>query len=268
MKKRDATLVIASVVLIVIIGLAFWVLNDTEISEDVCTGPIAGIELHGELVTYTSSENYTDTELIADQASSEDIVWSINVADNDPDVEAIIIEVDSLGGYAVPAEEIANALKSAEKPTVALIRGYGISAAYWAATGADWIIASENSEVGGIGITMSYLDYSKQNKNEGITYQQISSGKFKDAGDPDKPLTEEEKAYLQRDTDIMNDNFVNEVAEKRDLDIVKVRALADGSSMLGQMALENGLIDELGGMPEVEKYLESEYDIVPDVCWY
>jgi protease IV len=203
-----------------------------------------------------------------DQASSEDIVWNINDADNDPSVEAIIVEIDSIGGYVVPAEEIAEALKLADKPTIALIRSYGISAAYWAATGADWIIASENSEVGSIGVTMSYLDYSKQNENEGITYQQISSGKFKDTGDYDKPLTEEERIYLQRDTDIMYNNFVNEVAENRGLELEKVKLLADGSSMLGQMALDNGLIDELGGMPEVEKYLESEYDIISGVCWY
>ena len=92
------------------------------------------------------------------------------------------------------------------------------------------------------------LDYAKQNQNKGVTFNQISSGKYKDLINIDKPLTNEEKVLLMRDVNkIMNENFINAVAENRDLDIKKVRALADGSSMLGQMALENGLIDRIGG---------------------
>jgi len=238
-------------------------------SEEESCGNIAGIELHGELLTYISPENY-DAEgyVITDQTASEDIVATIDEAEKDDSMEVIILEVDSVGGSPVAAEEIAKALKAAKKPTVALIREYGNSAAYYAATGADIIFASVNSDVGGIGVTMSYLDYSKQNETEGITYQQISSGKLKDAGDPDKPLTDEEKAYLQRDTMILHENFVKAVSVNRGIDIEKMRELADGSSMMGEMALENGLIDNIGGMAEVEKYLESEYNIETAICWY
>jgi len=226
-----------------------------------------GIELHGELITYIPPENYDrDGNLLVDQASSEDIVYYIEQAERDDSIEAIILEVDSFGGYPVANEEVADALKRASKPTVALIRGYGLSSAYYAATGADAIFASVDSEVGSIGITMSYLDYSRQNQAEGINYNQLSSGKFKDAGDPDKPLTYEGKKLLMRDVNIMHENFVKAVAENRGMDIEVVRKLADGSSMLGQMALENGLVDEIGGLYEVKEYLRGIIGQEIEVC--
>ena len=101
------------------------------------------------------------------------------------------------------AEEVVNALKNATKPTIALIREGGVSAAYYAASGADIIFASENSDVGSIGITMSYMDNTKKNQAEGLTYNQLSIGKYKDSGDPDKPLTAEEKELFMRDIKIL-----------------------------------------------------------------
>ena len=62
----------------------------------------------------------------------------------------------------------ANALKKANKPTITLIREGGASAAYMADSGADKIFASKNSDVGNIGVTMSYLDYVQKNKKDGL----------------------------------------------------------------------------------------------------
>lgn len=229
---------------------------------------VYGVNLHGELITYISPENYDDDSYpIIDQTASEDVVYKIKQAEMNNNIKAIILEVDSYGGWPVAAEEVANALKKVQKPTIALIREGGVSAAYWAATGADIIFASKNSDVGSIAVTMSYLDYVKQNQKEGLTYNQLSSGKFKDAGDPDKPLTAGEKELLMRDLEILHNNFVKAVAENRNLDLEKVESLADGSTMLGEMALANGLVDKIGGMPEVEKYLSEKIGQEVEVCW-
>lgn len=84
---------------------------------------------------------------------------------------------------------------------------------------------------------------------------------------PDKSLTYEERQLLERDLDIMHENFVQAVAENRGLDIAEVRKMADGSSMLGEMALEKGLIDRIGGYYEVEEYLEELIGEEVEVCW-
>ena len=229
---------------------------------------VLGIELRGFLATYHTNEEIDENgNPILDQSASEEIVAGIEMAEEDETTKAIILEIDSFGGYSVAAEEVANALKRAKKPTVAIIREMGLSAAYWAAIGADIIFASKNSTVGSIGITMSYMDSSKQNQEEGITYNNLSSGKFKDSGDPDKILTLEEKQLFMRDINILHENFVQAVATNRNIDISKVRELADGSSVLGEEALENGLIDRIGGFYEAEEYLKELLGEEINICW-
>ena len=86
---------------------------------------VAGIVLRGDLDTYVVSD--PETGDAGDTVGSEDIVYSIGMADDEPGVKAILVEIDSYGGYPVAAEEVANALKRATKPTVVQIRGAGLS---------------------------------------------------------------------------------------------------------------------------------------------
>lgn len=72
---------------------------------------------------------------------------------------------------------------------------------------------------------------------------------------------------FERDLNIIHEQFVKAVAENRGMSEEKVRELADGSSMLGEMALEKGLIDEIGFIEEVEEYIKIKYGIEPEICW-
>ena len=178
---------------------------------------------------------------------------------SDPSIKAILLQIDSPGGDPVAGEDIATALKHATKPTVALIADEGDSAAYWAATGAQTIFASANSSIGDIGVTQSYLDDEKENEQNGLTFISLTAGKYKDAGNPDAPLTPEEKALLERDLNIEMQNFISSVAQNRNLlPMASVTAIANGSSMLGQMALQDGLIDKIGNIYDVEDYLKGK----------
>ncbi|MBI4079823.1 S49 family peptidase [Candidatus Kaiserbacteria bacterium] len=173
-------------------------------------------------------------------------------------IDGVILTIDSPGGSAVAGEEFARAFERFEKPIVSVIRSSGVSAAYWAALGTDKIFASANSQVGSIGATFSYTDTSKKNADEGITYNVVSSGKFKDLGSSNKPLTAEERALLERDVKIIEKNFIDAVSAARALAPEEVKKMADGSFMLGVMAKEKGLIDEIGGIEEAREYLESQ----------
>jgi protease-4 len=228
---------------------------------------VLGINLHGELYTYIPEKNSDELMSNKDVVASESIMSSIQQAQNDDDIKAIIIEVDSPGGYPVAGEEVANAIKESTKPVVAFIRQTGASAAYWAISSADKIFASKNSDVGSIGVTTSYLDNVSKNKKEGLTYVQLSAGKYKDAGNPDKPLTEDEKALIVRDLKIVHENFIQTIATNRNIPIEKVRAIADGSTVLGDKAKQLGLIDSIGGYSEVKKYIEEKIGEKPQVCW-
>jgi protease-4 len=242
-------------------------------AEDVSEAPfeyytedcnVAGIKLHGELRTYYDY----DSQSIDDISTSEDIIFQLEEAEASPYIKTILLEIDSGGGSPVAAQELTDALEFAvTKPVVAQVREMSASAAYWVASAADHIIASPLSGVGSIGVTMSYTDYGKYNKKEGYTFNQISTGKFKDSGTPDKVLTKEEEAIFQRDVDIIFEHFKDTVEKNRGLSEEKVADLADGSTMLGQMALENGLIDQVGGYYDALDYIARAQNIEPAVCW-
>lgn len=113
------------------------------------------------------------------------------------------------------------------------------------------------SDIGSIGVNMSYVEESKKNEDEGLTYVQLTTGKFKDIGDPNRAITEEEKQLLLADLNIVHNEFVDMIAKYREIDRDKVAALADGSSMPGKRALENNLIDALGGREEARGFLAT-----------
>lgn len=238
-----------------------------------CDSKVLGIGVYGVLTTYPR-EIVDESGHVTTSTSSDDVIYALESGAKDPDIEAIVIEFDSPGGLPVAGEEIANAIKRINKTTISLIRNQGNSAAYWAASAADTVFALKNSDVGSIGVTASYLDNSKHNEKEGLTYQQLTSAPYKDIGSPDKPLTEEERFFIERDLEIIHQNFVEAIASHRNLDYNLVSNLANGSSMLGDMAKQYGLIDRVGDIYTVKDYLINELYLTPDesndidICWF
>ncbi len=237
--------------------------SDTSSDVDYSDCTILGLNLHGALLTYIPEGNEDDPLTEKDITGSEEIVAALNAVKDDENIKGVLIEVDSPGGMPVAGEEIAKALKELGKPSAAVIRQSGMSAAYWAISTADRIFASRNSDVGSIGVTMSYLENMDKDKK----YVQLSSGKYKDTGNPDKPLSEEEKTLLLRDIKIVHENFIEDIAANRGMPIEDVKVIADGSSVLGGKAKSLKLIDEIGGWAEAEKYLGDKIGEKPKVCW-
>src|SRR3990167_8037186 len=243
--KRIAKILLVAFILLT--ALVFWsekALNFIagDMAENCYDGTeIAVLQLNGKIVPYFTNEDEAET-------SSAEFVSCLELIKEDGFIEGVVIEISSYGGSPYASTEIMNAIKNMGKPTVAVIRESAASGGYLIASATDRIFANEVSEIGEIGVTMSYLDYSQKNNTEGIIFQELSTGKFKNYGDPDKPLTSEEKELIMRDLKIMHDAFVSHVSKNRKLDIEKVKNLADGSSMLGKMAKENGLIDTNGGI--------------------
>ena len=232
---------------------------------------VQGIKIRGEINVYIPKNDFSATtgQLNVDETASEDVAQVIKKADTDPNIKAILVDIDSQGGSGVAAEEIETALKHSNKPSVALIRESGESAAYWLATGANVIFASNISSVGKIGVNGSYLDTVNKDIQEGYTYHNISTGKYKDLGDPNKPLTRDDEKMLRRDMNIIFADFVKSVATNRKLSAEKVRSLSDGSNFYGEEALKLGLIDKIGGTDDVNAYLKDKVlgGEEADVCW-
>jgi len=260
-KKNIKDLSIAT--LLVVPAFIFWASIATIVvgfiviavgDEEECN--IARVPVQGVLMT-------TDNGLgmllgMGSVTSADSIIEDIQEADNDERIKAIILDIDSPGGTPLAGDEIMKAIQSTVKPTVAVVRDRGTSAAYWAAVGADHIIASAVSDVGSIGVTMSYLELASSTDFEGSRWIDISSGEYKDAGQPERPLTQKEREHFQGQVDNVHEYMVDQIASTRDtLSREEVAELADGRAYLGAEALELKLIDEIGGFDTALSYFEN-----------
>lgn len=257
------------VVVVLLVSVFAWLFISDE-SEEFNGCNVLGLTVHGCIVTYAPATNEGESPVPEDCDAitvSEDIMDVLERASKDNNIQAVLLDIDSGGGQPQAAVEIEAALKASGLPSVAWIRAYGDSAAYWLASAVDTIIASKESDIGSIGVTASYTDNAKQNAKEGLTYNVISTGKYKDTGSPDKSLTADERALIEKSNRISLEHFIETVATNRGLSTEKVRALADGSSWLGEEALSLGLIDTLGTYPEVLSELRNKLKEEPVICW-
>jgi len=233
--------------------------TSTMISDGSCN--IAVIQITGDIIPYAGADKDGSGNEMPPSTNPDDTLATLHWAESDPNVLGVLARIDSSGGTPVASEVIANGFKNSSLPVVALIREMGTSGAYLLATGAETIIASPLSDVGSIGVTLSYLENTAKNTKEGLQYISLASAKFKDYGNPDKPLTSAERDLIERDLKIYHEQFVKEVAENRNLPVEQVAKLADGSSMPGTLALENNLVDSLGDQETARAWFAEQLEI-------
>jgi protease IV len=182
----------------------------------------------------------------------ESIIEQLISAEKNPGVKAIIIRVNSGGGSAAASQEIFEELKKIKKPVVVSVGDICASGAYYISCAADKIVANRSSSIGSIGVIMQITNLEELYKKLGITYTTIKAGKYKDAGSSDRPLTAEEQGLLQEQTFKVYDQFINDVAQSRNIPVEKVKEIATGWVYLGTEALDLGLIDKIGTYKDAE----------------
>lgn len=243
--------IVAILVTIILIVLTLGYLYESEqtISDGLCN--IAFMPVEGTILPFNG---LVDVPLVI---TPEEVESFVNAAESESNIDAILIEINSPGGMPVASERIAEKLYGSKLPVVVLIGDMAASGGYMIAAAGDHIIASAMSDVGSIGVNRSFVEESKKNEDEGLTYVQLTTGEFKDAGSPNRPITEAERELFQKDLDLVHQAFVEMVAKYRNLDVTTVQELADGSSMPGIRALENNLVDSLGGVNEARGILST-----------
>ncbi len=239
---RAGVVVGTIIMLFIVVGVLYE--SEQQISDGMCN--IAVLPVEGIIVPFAGLEDYP---LAITPRSVEEF---LSYAESDPTIKAVMLEINSPGGTPVASEQIAARVHSSSLPVVGLIGDLGASGGYMVAAATTHLIASPMSTVGSIGVTMSYVEESKKNEEEGLTFVNLAAGEFKDAGNPNKPLTAEERALFERDLTSIHDAFIDIVAKYRELPREEVVTLADGSTMPGIRAFETKLIDELGGRSEAK----------------
>ena len=182
-------------------------------------------------------------------ADPQPIVAWLEQLREDDDVAAVIVRINSPGGSVAAAYEILNALKRIQargKPVVVSMGNVAASGGYYIACHADKIVATPGTLTGSIGVIMELPDVSELMDKVGIRVNVIKSSNYKDIGSPFRPMSPDERRLLKDIVDEVYNDFVDLVAEGRNLPRDSVEKIADGRILTGKQAYEYGLVDTLG----------------------
>ena len=230
--------IILAVVLLLVLILP---LSNLAVQQD----EIAVITINGA-VTYDSSNS---TKLYT---SASQIENALNDANKNPNVKAIVLDINSRGGSEVASEEISGDIKKISKPVIAHIGDNGLDESYLIASSADTIVASPSSSIGGIGL--SYIESTKYS-NENLTgvynekYLKLKKSKKADTGNLANGQKMIDQDYTQ---------FIKKIAENKNMNPNDLSKLAYGKKYNGNEAKNLGLIDKIGNKNKAIKLAAKE----------
>ena len=230
--------IILAIVLLLVLILP---LSNLAVQQD----EIAVITINGA-VTYDSSNS---TKLYT---SASQIENALNDANKNPNVKAIVLDINSRGGSEVASEEISGDIKKISKPVIAHIGDNGLDESYLIASSADTIVASPSSSIGGIGL--SYIESTKYS-NENLTgvynekYLKLKKSKKADTGNLANGQKMIDQDYTQ---------FIKKIAENKNMNPNDLSKLAYGKKYNGNEAKNLGLIDKIGNKNKAIKLAAKE----------
>lgn len=179
---------------------------------------------------------------------SNDVLKALYEEARNKDTKAIVLRVDSPGGAVAPSEEIYNAVRrlKAEKPIVVSMGSMAASGGLYSSLGASKIFCQPGTQTGSIGVIMQIPNFTSIADKVGVQMVTVKSGALKDVGNQFRPMTEDERKFLQDTAARVHSLFINAVVDGRKLPEAKVREFADGRVLLGHEAKALGLVDDFG----------------------
>ncbi|BBX65369.1 signal peptide peptidase SppA [Mycobacterium saskatchewanense] len=209
----------------------------------------AVITVHGAIVNGRGGPQLLPVGQSA--AGADTIAAAVREAAADDSVAAIVLRVDSPGGSVTASETIWREVTRARKrgkPVVASMGAVAASGGYYVAMGADAIVANPGTITGSIGVITGKLVVRELLERLGVFSDTVRTNANADAWSIDAPFTPEQRARREAEADLFYTDFVERVAEGRNMTVDAVDRVARGRVWTGADALERGLVDELGGL--------------------
>ena len=223
--------------------------------ENVSNQKIAIVYADGE-ISYTASKNPTSSVITPDR-----FISALNKASEDDSIKGIVIRVNSPGGSALASDIICNSIKNVKKPVYVSIGSVAASGGYYISTAAKKIFADKNSITGSIGVVSLIPNFKELTSKVGVNVNDISLGKFADLYSLTSSMTPERKEKIYNSNLKVYHEFLNKVAYGRNLPLNEVENIAQGKIWLGEEAINNGLIDSIGGINKTIKTLAKDLNI-------
>lgn len=200
---------------------------------------------------------YAEGEIVDGEGHSYEIgtariARKIEEIQEDENIKALVLRVNSVGGGVHASENIHRALQKLQekKPIVASFGSVAASGGYWISCSADAIYTDPMTITGSIGVFGLLFNIQDITKDYKIYFDRVNTGPFADINSFGQPKTSEEMAKIQANTDLIYDTFLSKVAKGRKMDLEKVQSLAQGRIWSGLKAKEIGLADYFGGLKD------------------
>ncbi len=203
---------------------------------------IAVIYALGPIMTGKSESGFMGAESMG----SETIIEALRKANNDKNVVAIVLRVDSPGGSALASDLIWHETQILKKPLVASMGDVAASGGYYISMGAKKIFAEPGTITGSIGVVGGKLATTGLFDKVGITTDTIERGKNSGMFSSSGKFTDSQREVVKNMMEDMYGQFTTKAAKGRNMPVENLRKLAGGRVYSGRQAKENGLVDELG----------------------
>lgn len=222
---------------------------------------IGYLDLNGTILSKSSNTGLSISE---GGIFQEDIVSVIRLFEEDDDIKAVVLRINSPGGAVGPSQIIGDYVKrlAAKKPVYVYSDELLASGGYWIAAPATKIYSYKSALVGSIGVISQIINAERLlNEKLGIDIKTYKAGKYKDVGSYDRGTNEEEDALLQDMVNSSYNDFITWVAENRGMKKDEVEKLATGWVFTGKQAVSNKLIDGNGLFEDFLSDMQSELGI-------
>jgi protease-4 len=184
---------------------------------------------------------------------SETLIEHLRDAREDRSIRAIVLRIDSPGGSATASDAVWRELTIAktersDRPIIASMSDLAASGGYYIAMPADAIVAQPTSLTGSIGIYGGKFVTGGAYEKLGANIGAVSAGRRAEMGSPARPYNADELPKVQAQLDAFYDLFLEKAADARGTTPEAIDRVAQGRVWTGHQALEQGLVDELGGL--------------------
>lgn len=179
---------------------------------------------------------------------------------------ALLLRIDSPGGTVGDSQEIYAALKRLQEK-IKIVASFGnisASGGVYIGMGAQHIVANPGTITGSIGVILRGNNLERLLDKIGVSFKVIKSGPYKDILAFDRELTDPEQNILQELIDVSYNQFVQTVAEARNLAVDTVKEFADGRIFTGEQAVNLGVVDRLGTEEDARRWTAELAGLDPD----
>lgn len=227
-----------------VLGLKDMVNVKKNVPKDKSGNVIAVYYAYGEIDGGSSSA--TSEEGI----NSKKVIRDLRKLQEDEDVKAVVLRVNSPGGSAYGSEQIWYAISELkkEKPVIVSMGDYAASGGYYISCNADTIVADPTTLTGSIGIFGMFPNAKGLADKIGVSFDVVKTNPYADFGMLARPMNDGEKGLVQMYVNRGYDLFLTRCSDGRGISKEELDKIAQGRVWTGSTAKELGLVDELGGL--------------------